>query len=192
VLASASPRRKQILEQAGWPVTVRPAEVDERVLPGEQPLACCERLARDKAAAVAATLAAGTALGGDTVVVVGEDLLGKPADREQAAEMLGRLSGRRHRVASAVALQRAGGGPVVSGVAVSTVRFDPLDGATLEAYLASGEWEGKAGAYAIQGQAGAFARLESGRLDTVIGLPMELVETLAAQLVAAALAEESP
>jgi septum formation protein len=122
----------------------------------------------------------GGVLAGDTIVEVEGQMLGKPADRQEAATMLRRLSGRIHRVASSVALLELSTGAIVSGVAVSEVRFDDLDEAGLASYLDSEEWSGKAGAYAIQGDAGDFAHLVSGDMDTVIGLPMELVRELAA------------
>lgn len=163
---------------------VLPADVDESEHPGEGPLACCERLACDKARAVASVLGTktGGVLAGDTIVEIDGDLLGKPEDRDGAARMLRRLSGRLHRVASSVALMDVAAGLLVSGVAVSEVRFDELDEGRLAAYLDSDEWSGKAGAYAIQGDAGAFAHLSSGEMDTVIGLPMKLVKQLAATL----------
>ncbi len=182
MLASASPRRRDLLAAAGWVHAVRPADVDESVRPGEAPLACCERLARDKARAAVDRLdgtPAGGVLAGDTIVEVDGRVLGKPADRAEAEVMLRDLSGRVHRVASSVALLEVATGEIVSGTAVSEVRFDALDDAVLSAYLDGQEWAGKAGAYAIQGDAGAFAHLVSGALDTVIGLPMGLVETLA-------------
>jgi septum formation protein len=179
VLASASARRLQILDSAGWQFEVRPADIDEAVRDGEPPFECCERLAREKAAAVAATLSRGMVIGSDTIVELDGELLGKPAHRTGAALMLERLAGRTHRVATAVAFQAVASGEVRSGLAVSEVEFQALDGEQIEAYLATGEWSGKAGSYAIQGQAETFARLQSGWMDTVIGLPMALVDSLA-------------
>jgi septum formation protein len=197
VLASASPRRRDILAAAGWDYEVRPADVDESMRPGETPLACCERLACDKARAVGVGLLAGLSpgrtrggvLAGDTIVEIDGDLLGKPEDRQAAAAMLGRLSGRVHRVASSVALMDIAADQLVSGVAVSEVQFDDLDEARLTAYLDTDEWRGKAGGYAIQGHAGAFAHLCRGEMDTVIGLPMKLVLDLAASFPAGAVGE---
>lgn len=182
VLASASPRRTDILSAAGWGHRVAPADVDETPLPGEGALDACRRLALAKARAGAAALDAGTVLGADTVVVLDGRLLGKPADRDAARAMLADLSGREHEVATAVALVRRPDGAEVADVAVSRVAFDVLDAATLEAYLDTDEWRDKAGAYAIQGHAGAFAHLRAGDLDTVIGLSMGLVNDLAARL----------
>ncbi len=117
-------------------------------------------------------------LAGDTVVARDDVTLGKPADRAEAEAMLRSLSGRRHEVVSSVALHDLASGRAIVDAAVSTVRFDELDVATLARYLDGGEWRGKAGSYAIQGDAGAFAQLESGDWDNVVGLPMALVNEL--------------
>jgi septum formation protein len=184
VLASASPRRRDLLAAAGWEHEVCPADVDESPRIGEAPLACCERLARDKALAVGNTLgrSRGGVLAGDTIVEVDGEMLGKPVDRQGAKVMLRQLSGRAHRVVSSVALIEVETEQLLSGIAISEVRFDELDETQLAAYLDTNEWRGKAGAYAIQGEAGAFAHLVSGEMDTVIGLPMKLVKTLAGSL----------
>jgi septum formation protein len=178
LLASRSPRRTELLAAAGYRHELVAGDVDETPLPGEAPRVTCLRLAEAKARAGAAGRAAGTVLGGDTLIELDGVALGKPDDEVHAREMLARLSGRTHAVVSAVALQRAPRGPLVSGLAVAEVAFAPLDAATLAGYLASREWEGKAGAYAIQGRAAAFARLVSGDLDTVVGLPLALVGQL--------------
>jgi septum formation protein len=182
VLASASPRRAELLALAGVPATVRPAGIDERAAAGEPPRATCLRLARAKAAAVAGRRREGTVLGGDTLVVLDGRALGKPADARAAEAMLRALAGRRHEVLSAVALQHVPSGRVVAGLAAAEVDVDPLERGWLAGYLASGEWADKAGAYGIQEGAAAFARLASGELSTVIGLPMELLARLAARL----------
>lgn len=182
VLASASPRRAELLTAAGLVHEVCPADVDESSRPGETPAALVERLARDKAVAGAAGRSAGSVLGGDTVVVLDERVLGKPADEAEARDMLRALSGREHAVLSGVALLDAASGALVSAVERTTVVVDALDEATLAAYLADGEWRGKAGAYAIQGLAGAFATVVQGHWDTVVGLPVALVLRLAGQL----------
>lgn len=184
MLASASPRRSQLLAEAGVDFEVVPADVDESASEGESAEALCERLGRDKARAVASQRLGGVVVAGDTIVVRDGAVLGKPAHRDDAAQMLRSLSGRRHEVFSSVALCRAPDGPMVSGLARSTVAFAELDHATLDAYLDGGEWEGKAGAYAIQGDAAAFATLEAGSHDTVVGLPVELVGELALRLAA--------
>ena len=182
VLASASPRRTDILQAAGWAHGILPADIDERAVAGETPLQCCERLAVEKARA-AAQLVAGRSgfeqsrgiLAGDTIVELEGVLFGKPEGRSQAEAMLRTLSGHTHHVASSVALLELASGRLESGVHVSDVRFDPLSEEQLKRYLDSGEWQGKAGAYAIQGDAGDFAHLVGGQMDTVIGLPMALV-----------------
>jgi septum formation protein len=188
VLASASPRRADLLEQGGLSFRVHAVSIDETPLPSESPTVLCERLAREKAAAGAELFPDESILGGDTVVALGDKILGKPRDRRDAEGMLRELSGGTHQVFSSVALLAAARlGPPnslagVSGVAVSDVRFDDLDEFTLRTYLDGGEWEGKAGAYGIQGDGGAFAHLISGDKDTVVGLPMALVLSLADEL----------
>lgn len=190
MLASASPRRASLLAAAGLHFEIDPGHIDERQRPREAAAALGERLAREKAQVVARVRSPGTiVLAGDTIVVRDGAVLGKPADRDEAAAMLASLAGRQHEVLSAVALSRAPTGPTVSGVAVSRVRFAPLDETAMQAYLDTGEWEGKAGGYAIQGRAGAFAQLLDGELDTVVGLPLALVGELAERL-AAVLAED--
>jgi len=178
LLASRSPRRAELLAAAGYRHELVPGDVDETPLAGEAPRDTCLRLAEAKAAAGAAGRGAGTVLGGDTLIALDGVALGKPADEGEARAMLGSLSGRTHEVVSAVALRRAPAGPLVSGLSVAEVAFAPLDGAALDGYLASREWEGKAGAYAIQGRAAAFARIVRGELDTVVGLPLALVGRL--------------
>jgi septum formation protein len=182
VLASASPRRAALLAEAGWSVEVRPADIDERPRPGESPRTTCLRLARAKAAAMAEQLSAGTVLGGDTLVALGERALSKPADAEAAEAMLRALAGRRHQVLSAVALQHVASGLVVADVAVAEGEFDALERGWLAGYMASGEWADKAGAYGIQERAAAFARVVEGEWSTVVGLPLELLAQLVLRL----------
>jgi len=158
------------------------ADVDETPAPGETAEALVVRLARAKASAVATRCTRGCVLGGDTVVVRDGVILGKPADRDEAAEMLRSLAGRRHAVLSGVALVDAASGREVHDLAASQVVMRAIDEPTLQAYLDGDEWRGKAGAYAIQGDAGAFMTLESGALDTVIGLPVQLVRQLLTRL----------
>jgi len=178
VLASASPRRAALLEAAGFVFERAAVDVDERTRPGETPRDASLRLARDKARAAAAGRRVGTLLAGDTLVSVDDEALGKPAGAAQAQAMLRRLQGREHEVFTAVAALRARDGRLVAGVARARVRFDALDDAALAAYVLSGEWQGKAGAYAIQGLAGRFAHVVEGQADTVIGLSVELVARL--------------
>jgi septum formation protein len=182
VLASASPRRTELLAAAGWDHAVAPTDVDETLPPGADAGEACRRLAEAKARAGAAGRVEGTVLGADTLVVLDGAALGKPEDQAVARRMLASLSGRAHQVISAVALLHVPSGRLVSGLAVSDVRFDALDEVVLQGYLDGDEWRDKAGAYAIQGDAAAFAHLAGGELDTVIGLPMTLVRDLAREL----------
>lgn len=162
------------------PDEVLSPEIDESPLPGESPRACALRLAAAKAAAVAASRPGDVVLAADTVVAVGRRLLGKPADAGAAAAFLALLSGRRHRVITGVAVRRGAQG--WSRAVETAVRFKRLSAQEIEGYLASGEWDGKAGGYAIQGRAGAFVPWIGGSYSNVVGLP--LTETLG--LIAAA------
>lgn len=171
VLASASPRRAEILETLGLPVEVHPARVDESVLPGEGAEEHAERLARAKAAAVAGLLPGRWVLAGDTVVVVDDRILGKPRDEDHAVEMLMALQGRTHRVVSALALVEPGG-RVRSGVQSTDVRFRPFGRPEAEAYAATGEPMDKAGAYGIQGLGAVLVEGVEGDYSGVVGLPV--------------------
>jgi septum formation protein len=182
VLASASPRRAELLAGMGIAFAVRPAVLDERPLPGEAPGATCMRLARGKAAAVAAGLDTGTVLAGDTLVVLDGAALSKPVDAADAEAMLRALAGRRHQVASAVALQHVPSGHALAELAVAEVAFAPLERGWLPAYLAGGEWADKAGAYGVQERAANFARVVSGDWSTVVGLPVETLARLLSRL----------
>jgi septum formation protein len=163
---------------------VAPADVDESPPPG--PLAqAVVALALRKAQAVARRSKSGTVLGADTVIDRDGELLGKPAGADDARAMLASLSGRAHRVLTGVALVRAPSGPARTGVAVSTVEFRALRDQEIDAYVATGEPFGKAGAYAIQGGAQAFLAGLHGELDNVVGLPLSLVRRLLAELAAA-------
>lgn len=179
VLASASPRRRSLLETIGLaPCRVRPAGIDETPRPGEAPRALAMRLAQAKAAAARA---AGEAaenpgapewiLAADTVVARGRRILGKPQDETAARACLAMLSGRRHRVHTAVAVV-APDGRAAARIASAHVRFKRLTEGEIAAYAASGEWRGKAGGYAIQGRAGAFVIAVNGSCSGVVGLPL--------------------
>ena len=171
VLASASPRRADILRQLGLEAIVRPAEVDERYLAGESPAEHVERLARLKAERVAAAEADALVIGGDTVVLLdGDRVLGKPADADDAARTLLSLSGRTHAVLSGLAL--AGPHGTVSTVARTEVRFRELSEREARAYVASGEPMDKAGAYGIQGLGAALVEAISGDYYSVVGFPV--------------------
>jgi septum formation protein len=174
VLASTSPRRRDLLREAGFRFEIAAPAVDERELPGESPEATAGRLALEKARAVAARVTPGTCvLGADTIVVIDGQTLGKPRDEAEAVEMLLRLAGRTHRVLTGFALVVGELGLEESGVVESRVRMHPLDRATAEKYAASGEPLDKAGAYAAQGEAGRFVAEIAGSRANVIGLPVE-------------------
>ena len=156
VLASASPRRLALLQQIGRaPDAVVPAEIDETPLNGETPRAVAARLAVEKAAVVAATRPDAIVLAADTVVACGARMLPKAESADEARDFLKLLSGRRHRVYGGIAV-RAPSGKVWQRTVMTFVRFARLTPTDLDAYVASGEWEGKAGAYGIQGAAAAF------------------------------------
>ena len=169
VLASRSPRRRQLLEMLGLPVIVAAADVQEIRLPRESPSAYARRLARDKARAVPGALV----LGADTIVVVDDDVLEKPEDAEHALVMLRRLQGRRHDVVTSVCL--IAGGSVQEAQDVTAVYFRPADDAMLRAYIATGEPMDKAGAYGIQGYGAALVERIEGDFFSVMGLPVRLV-----------------
>jgi septum formation protein len=176
VLASASPRRRQLLAWLGVPFDVLPAEIDEQVLPGEAASDMVVRLARAKAAAVAARRPADWVLGADTTVEVEGAMLGKPADAAEAVWMLGRLAGREHRVATGFALVAPGGTMRAVEMVQTRVRFRPLDARAIERYVESREGEDKAGSYAIQGLGAGLIERIDGSFTNVIGLPMAEVE----------------
>ncbi len=170
ILGSASPRRAELLAQIGVVAdAVRPADVDETALKDELPRPYCARLAREKAQAI--TLAADEiVLCADTIVALGRRMLGKPENREEAAEFLRRLSGRRHRVVTAVAVRKHD--RIWERESVTILKMKRLEQAEIEAYLNSGEWQGKAGGYAIQGYAAQFIPWIEGSYTGVVGLPL--------------------
>ena len=172
ILASASPRRLQLLEQAGIrPDDVSPTEIDERPLDGERPIAMVRRLAREKAEAARVTDAGTFVLAADTIVAVGKRILGKATDEAGARRHLMLLSGRKHTVITGIALITPAGDLLVRSV-TTTVTFKRLSREELDWYIASGEWRGKAGSYAIQGRAGAFVTGIAGSYSNVVGLPL--------------------
>jgi septum formation protein len=180
ILASASPRRRELLAGAGVAVEVRPSDVPEERAPGEAPAAFARRLAGAKAAAVAARAGAPPArlvLGADTIVVLDDEVLGKPVDAGHAVALLGRLVGRSHRVITAVALVDTAGGSARHALVESVVTLRSASTAELRAYAAGGEPLDKAGAYAAQGEGARFITRIEGSRSNVIGLPLE--ETLA-------------
>lgn len=172
-LASQSPRRRELLEQIGVRYELLDVVVHEQVLPGEPALDYVRRVAREKAGAglmKVAAIANALVLGADTEVVLGARVFGKPADAIEAAEMLAALSGRRHQVMSAVALLSAGREEEL--VCVTEVQFAELSEREIAHYIDTGEWRGKAGAYAIQGWAARFIERIEGSYSAVMGLPL--------------------
>lgn len=180
ILGSGSPRRRELLAQIGVEADdIRPPDINEDPRPGELPRPYCVRLAREKAWAIPANDDE-IVLSADTTVALGRRILGKPVDVAEAAQFLYALSGRRHRVVTAVAVRR--GDQIWERDVVTQVKMKRLSDAEVNAYLASEDWRGKAGGYAIQGPAGAFVPWISGSFSAVVGLP--LAET-ASLLVAA-------
>jgi septum formation protein len=178
VLASASPRRRDLLAQLGIVADqIDPADIDETPLKAELPARYAARIAGAKRAVVAARHPDALVLAADTVVALGRRILPKTETADEARDCLLRLSGRRHRVLTALALSAPGRRPVARLV-TSVVRVKRLSAAEIAAYLASGEWRGKAGGYAIQGRAAAMIAFLSGSHSNVVGLP--LFETAAA------------
>ncbi len=172
VLASASPRRLDLLRQIGVvPDRVVPADLDETPLRGELPPAHAARLAGAKAGAVAAAWPEAAVLGADTVVACGRRILPKAETEAEARLCLSLLSGRRHRVLGGVAL-RLPDGRVLERLVTTAVTFKVLSPAEIDGYIASGEWRGKAGGYAIQGRAAMFVRWIGGSYSNVVGLPL--------------------
>jgi len=172
ILASASPRRLELLHQIGIrPDRIVPAEIDETPLRGELPVAYARRVAAAKAATVIARHPGAFVLAADTVVACGRRILPKAEDEATARACLSLLSGRRHRVLGAVELV-APDGRLSRRLVTTVVRFNRLTAEEIAGYLASGEWQGKAGGYAIQGRAAAFAPAIIGSYSNVVGLPL--------------------
>lgn len=178
ILASASPRRRELLTQAGVCFAVDPADIDESRHPGETPGDYVQRLAVEKARVVAQRHPAATVLGADTTVVLDGDTLNKPCDAADAARMLGALSGRTHQVLTGVAVVRDGHETV--RLESTDVTFRTLGEQELQAYIASGEPMDKAGAYGIQGYAARWIPRIEGDYYNVVGLPLALVVGLLA------------
>ncbi len=178
VLASASPRRLDLLAQIGIvPDAIRPAEIDETPRPGELPLATAKRLAVMKADAVALLAPDAFVLAADTVVAVGRRQLGKPVDAVEARAFLEMLSGRRHRVFGGISVI-APDGRRSDRLSTTSVRFKRLADADIAAYLATDEWQGKAGGYAIQGRAGAYVPAINGSYTNIVGLDLALAKSM--------------
>lgn len=175
ILASGSPRRRELLQMLGIPFEVRPSHIPEAPEPGEAPVAYAERLAREKARSVPGALV----LGADTTVLLDGHLLEKPADAADALRMLRTLQGRTHEVITSVAL--AHHGTVDQATDITRVTFRPADDAYLRAYIATGEPMDKAGAYGIQGYGAALVERIEGDFFGVMGLPLRLVLGLLAR-----------
>ena len=170
ILASQSPRRRQLLDLVGIRHEVLPADIDETVKSGELPEQYAERVAREKVRAVAEARPDALVVGADTIVVIDDMILGKPRDVVDAAQMLGRLSGRSHTVMTAVAACRDG--KVASSVETVDVTFLPLDDKQIRSYVATGEPLDKAGAYGIQGYGATIVRRIDGDYFAVMGLSL--------------------
>ena len=182
VLASASPRRRQLLEEAGLSFSIEVPDVEERGVPGELPEQLAPRLAADKAHAVARRVPPrAVILAADTLVVLGTDVLGKPQDREEARAMLLRLSGKAHRVLTGYAVLRPEDGALETGVEESLVHIRGVSPQEAARYAAGGEPMDKAGGYAAQGEGGRFVESIDGLRSNVIGLPVEVVLPLLAR-----------
>lgn len=181
VLASASPRRAELLQQMGLEFEARPVDIDESPLPGETPEEYVTRLAREKA--LAGSEAAGgeelRVIGSDTTVVLGNRILGKPATADEAEDMLTRLSGKPHRVLTAVAV--AFGSQCQVELVETRVQFRSLGREEIDAYIATGEPMDKAGGYGIQGRGGIFVARIEGSYSSVVGLPLDETSRMLAQ-----------
>jgi septum formation protein len=180
ILASQSPRRRELLTLVGIAHEVQPADIDEMYLPGEVPTAHAERLARGKCAVIAERAPDALVIGSDTIVVVDGDILGKPRDRAHAAEMLRRLSGRSHVVMTGVAVRW--NGRIASGVEQVGVTFRSLRPDEIERYIDTGEPMDKAGAYGIQGYGATIVERVDGDYFAVMGLALNRLTRLAADV----------
>ncbi|WP_125705303.1 Maf family protein [Lacticaseibacillus daqingensis] len=171
ILASSSPRRRELLSRLVPDFTVVPAAIDERALPVLAPAPYVQSLAIAKAQAVAALHPAATVIAADTMCYQGADLLGKPKDRADAARMLRQLAGTTHHCATGLAIARPGQ-PLQTAVVTTAVTFWPLDDAAIDRYLDTGEYRDKAGAYGIQGQGALLVRAIDGDFYNIVGLPI--------------------
>ncbi len=172
VLASTSPRRRELLKQIGLDFSVVPADVDERALPGERAEVHALRLAREKAEVVAGKIARGAVIAADTIVVLDGQILGKPAGPADARRMLAQLSGREHSVMTGIAVAEVPAGRLATDLAVTAVRFRQLAPEEIDAYVATGEPLDKAGAYGIQEKGALFVEKIDGCYSNVVGLPL--------------------
>ena len=179
ILASASPRRQQYLQDLGLTFSVRTAAITEQPNEKEDPTAFVKRMAREKAAVVRTSFPEAWIIGGDTIVCLDLRILGKPVDKEDAVVQLMALSGREHSVRTGFCVTHAGRGVEVTQVVVTKVLFAPFSEATARAYVATGESLDKAGAYAIQGKGACLVQSIEGSYSNVVGLPLcELLQVL--------------
>lgn len=178
ILASNSPRRKELLRQIGVVFTVDPADVDERVLPGETPEAYAARVALDKARVAAARAGTGLVIAADTIVVLDDEILGKPVDERDAERMLAMLSGRMHRVITGLAVVDEATGKTMTRAAVTKVWFRSLATQEIASYVTTREPLDKAGAYGIQGRGALLVDRIDGCYFNVVGLPLSLLGEL--------------
>jgi septum formation protein len=178
ILASSSPRRKDLLLQIGLDFRVEPADVDESVLPGESPEGYAMRVALDKARAAAARAGNGTIIAADTIVVMDDEILGKPADARDAERMLMMLSGSVHRVITGLVVMDAATGKALTRTSITRVRFRRLAPHEIIAYVATGEPLDKAGAYGIQERGALLVEWIEGCYFNVVGLPLSLLGEL--------------
>lgn len=178
VLASSSPRRRELLGRLGVNFEILVPDVDEGALPGEKPAGHVRRLAAGKALAVAGERPGSVILAADTIVVLGEEIIGKPVDGADASRLLEKLAGRTHRVYTGVAVVSGANRKVRTRVVSSGVSIAPLTRQEIEDYIATGEPLDKAGAYAVQGKGGSFVTTVEGSLTNVIGLPLQETHNL--------------
>lgn len=182
ILASGSPRRRELLRKLGRPFTVIVPHADESFNPRMPPDAIAVMLAQRKAQSVAKGLSEGIVIGADTLVALGSEIIGKPRDRAEAVEILSRLSGARQAVITGVCLVDAATGRSVTGSETTWVTMRKMSREQIQAYVGSGEADGKAGAYAIQETGDRYVEKLEGDFDNVVGLPVGLVRRLLAEM----------
>lgn len=183
ILASTSPRRAQLLRESGYRFTVVPPAPDRPTPPaGASPWETARRISREKAESVAASVTDGVILAADTVVALGDELHGTPIDRDDARRILSVLAGSTHQVITAITLIRMPGHVVRTDHDVTSVRMRAMSSAEMEAYLDGGDWRGKAGAYGIQDANDAFVERMEGSYSNVVGLPLDLLARMLAEL----------
>jgi septum formation protein len=175
ILASNSPRRRELLTQIGLPFTVAPSDADESVLPGESPEAYAVRVALEKARIAAERAGEGIVIAADTIVAIGDIILGKPADAGDAKHMLELLAGKEHRVVTALAVMDAATARCAARISTTRVWFRELSGREIAAYVATGEPLDKAGAYGIQERGALLVERIEGCYSNVVGLPLSLL-----------------